>query len=92
MATFIDLVNSLDASVAALTDVAASAEQLLTNLSAAIAALTAQLANQGVSDAVIAQVTALKTKIDTDKADLAAAVAANTQPVVTPPPPPVGQG
>ena len=90
--TFVDLLNDLAASVTPLTDVKVSVEQLLTNLSAAIDALTAQLADQSVSPSVIAQVAALKATLDTDKSDLAAAVVANTRPVVNPPPPPVGQG
>jgi Flp pilus assembly pilin Flp len=78
MATIQEVVTALTTSVTNNTTVIGSVEQLLTNLTALIADLKTQLANAGVDPAIIAQVQALQTALDTKDAELAAAVVTNT--------------
>jgi hypothetical protein len=78
MSALSDAINGISAGVAGNATVIGSVEQLVTNLAAAIAALTAQLAAGGVDPALVAQAQALQTALETKNAELAAFVVANT--------------
>jgi hypothetical protein len=78
MSALQDAINALAAQVEQNTTVIGSVEQLVGNLAALIASLKQQLIDAGVDPAIIAQVQAIQTKLETDDSALAALVVANT--------------
>lgn len=88
MATQADLKTKLDAlqaDVATLTTVEQSVTQLLTNLTGQISTLQTNMANAGVDQSLLDEVTAITGALDQGKSTLTAAVTANTpaQPAAT---------
>lgn len=71
-------ITTLQGDVAGLTDVVASAEALMTNLSQLLADAIAAAANAGATPAQLQALTDLHTAVSDNEAGLAAAVAANT--------------
>jgi hypothetical protein len=78
MSALSDAINGIGAGVASNATIIGSVEQLVTNLAAAVASLTAQLAAGGVDPALVAQAQALQTALETKNAEFAAFVVANT--------------
>ena len=78
MSALSDAIAGIGTGVASNNTIIGSVEQLVTNLAAAVAALTAQLAAGGVDPALVAQAQSLVTTLQTQNAGFAAFVVANT--------------